>query len=334
VVGLEFGQETSARQAPAKTCLFPNGLDPYRFAIERKINFVTRCDSQTVAHRFRDHHLPLGANTVSHTSEYNCPPCPRQPGKARSWGPNLTTYMCGRFTLTQSRYALEGFFHVRPENDHVDDRVYVPHYNFPPTEQVPGARIGKDGEMRLDAYRWGFVPSWVRNIAEFKLTTINARSETVAKAKAKTYASAFRSHRLLVPADSFFEWDRTDPKNKQPYLFARRDGEPIVFAGLYDSYLHPDTSEGEHWIATCTILTTAANEDMPIHDRLPLILERDVWERWIDPELHDVDELEGMVGVASSGVLTHFPVDRKVGSVKNDDASCIERVDLSTATLF
>ena len=333
MISLEFGEQTPARQAPAKTCLLPNGLDPYGCAIERNINLVTRCDSQTVAHRFGYHHLPLGANTVSHTGKYNprlCPRLPRPSSKNRDL--ISTTYMCGRSTLTQSRYALEGFFHVKRENDHVDDHKYVPHYNFPPTEQVPGARIGKEGEMRLDTYRWDFVPNWVRNIAEFKLTTINARSESVAKAR--TYAAVFCSHRLLVPADSFFEWDRSNPKNKHPHLVARRDGEPMVFAGLYDSYFHPDTSEGERWIATCTILTTAANEDMPIHDRLPLILERDGWERWLDPELHDVDELEAMVSVAPFGVLTHYPVDRKVGSVKNDDASCIEPVDLSTGTLF
>ena len=108
----------------------------------------------------------------------------------------------------------------------------------------------------------------------------------------------------------------------------------MAFAGLYDSYLHPDTSEGERWVATCTILTTAANADMPIHDRLPLILEKDVWERWLDPDLQDVDELEGMIGVASEGVLRHYPVDRKVGSVKNDDASCIEPIELEAGTLF
>jgi putative SOS response-associated peptidase YedK len=126
--------------------------------------------------------------------------------------------VCGRFTLTQSRYQLEDSFQVKPDHDHIDERVYVPHYNLPPTEQVPGAHFGKDGEMRLDTYRWGFVPNWVRNIAEFKLTTINARAESVAKAK--TYSAAFRRHRLLVAADSFFEWDRTDQKNKQPYVFA------------------------------------------------------------------------------------------------------------------
>ncbi len=71
MIGFELGKETPARQAPAKTCLLSNGLDPYPGAIERKINLVTRCDPQTVAHRFRNHHLPLWANTVSHTGKYN-----------------------------------------------------------------------------------------------------------------------------------------------------------------------------------------------------------------------------------------------------------------------
>lgn len=88
-------------------------------------------------------------------------------------------------------------------------------------------------------------------------------------------------------------------------MFARRDGEPKAFAGLFDSYLHPETSDGERWVATCTILTTAANDDMPIRNRLPLILEKDVWERWLDRDLQDVAELEAIIRVASAGVLHH-----------------------------
>jgi putative SOS response-associated peptidase YedK len=111
-------------------------------------------------------------------------------------------------------------------------------------------------------------------------------------------------------------------------VFVRRDGEPMAFAGLFDSYLHPDASDGERWIATCTVLTTSANTDMPIHDRLPLILERDIWDRWLDPSVQDVDELEGLIHVAEPGVLRHYPVDRKVGSVKFNDPSLLEPIEL------
>lgn len=237
--------------------------------------------------------------------------------------------MCGRFTFTQSRYQLEGFFKVKPDHDHIVEGQLEPIWNLPPTTNIPGARVGRDGETQLDLYRWGFIPNWVTDISQFKFTTINARAESVARAK--TYASAFRRHRLVVPADSFFEWDRTDPKNKQPYVFVRQDGEPMAFAGLFDSYLHPDTSEGERWIATCTVLTTAANADMPIHDRLPLILERGLWDRWLDPSLQDVDELEQLIRVAEPGVLRHYPVDRKVGSVRFNDASLLEPIELVEA---
>jgi putative SOS response-associated peptidase YedK len=59
-----------------------------------------------------------------------------------------------------------------------------------------------------------------------------------------------------------------------------------------------------------------------------------VWERWLDPELQDIDELDAMIRVASPGVLRHYPVDRKVGSVKYDDESCIAPIELGAATLF
>jgi putative SOS response-associated peptidase YedK len=234
--------------------------------------------------------------------------------------------MCGRFFLTSSRYELEEFFGVSSKRDSIDDASAQPKFNLPPTWSVPGASIGSDDEMQLDLYRWGFIPNWVTNLAQFKLTTINARSEGVATAK--TYRAAFRSQRLLVSATGFFEWDRSNPKKKQPYAFVRNDGAPMAFAGLWDSYLHPDTSEGEHWIRTCTILTTAANEDMPIHDRLPLILERDLWSAWLDPDLQDVNELETMIRVAPTGVLRHYPVDRRVGNVNFDGPACIEPIEL------
>ena len=227
--------------------------------------------------------------------------------------------MCGRFYLTQPRHELEQFFGVKPERDFNGE--LQPKYNLPPTEQIPGASIDKTGEMRLDLYRWGLIPSWA-DLSNFKATTINARAESVTTKP--MYRSAFISRRLLIPADGFYEWDRTNPKAKQPYAFARKDGEPMAFAGLWEGYKHP---EGQ-WIHTCTILTTANNSDMPIHNRLPLILERDNWERWLDSELTDQDELEGMIHVAQPGILRHYPVDRSVGSVKIDNAGLIEPIEL------
>jgi putative SOS response-associated peptidase YedK len=131
-----------------------------------------------------------------------------------------------------------------------------------------------------------------------------------------------------VPADSFVEWDRLDAKNKQPYAFTRIDGELMAFAGLDDSHLHPDTSDGDRWIATFTILTTEANEDMPIHNRPPLILEKQAGERWLDPDVIDELELAVLTAVARTGVLDCCPVNRKVGSVKNNDASCVAPITL------
>lgn len=217
----------------------------------------------------------------------------------------------------QSRYDLEDLFGITADHDFTDELSLQSCYNIPPTRRIPGASIGQDDERQLALFRWGLIPSWVKDLSSFKATTINARAESVATKP--MYRSAFKSQRLLIPADAFYEWERSDPKNKQPYLFKRVDGEPMVFAGLFEYWQHP---EGE-WLASCTIITTSANEDMPIHDRMPVILERDAWDRWLDPDLHDRDELETMLLSSAPGILQHYLVDRRVGSVKNDDPSLI-----------
>ncbi len=103
----------------------------------------------------------------------------------------------------------------------------------------------------------------------------------------RSTASAFERKRVLVLADAFYEWKRV-ANAKQPYAFRRTDGQPIVFAGLGDHWKAPDG----HWLASATIITTSDNPDMhEIRDRMPVILESDVWDRWLDPALHDRSEL-------------------------------------------
>ncbi|HVB01644.1 MAG TPA: SOS response-associated peptidase family protein [Acidimicrobiales bacterium] len=98
-------------------------------------------------------------------------------------------------------------------------------------------------------------------------------------------------------------------------------------AGLYEFWRHP---EGE-WPTSCTIITTSANANMPIHDRIPVILESDVWDRWLDPEPQDRDELEAMLSSGTPGTLLHYPVDTRMGSTKNEDPSLIEPVEVAVA---
>lgn len=230
--------------------------------------------------------------------------------------------MCGRFFLTASRYELEELFELPPGHDLVDSSWFTARYNVPPSEAVIGVALDEHFERKMDLYRWGLVPSWVRDLSTFRATTINARVESVATKP--LFRAAFRQRRVLIPASGFFEWDRKDPKAKQPYAFVRTDGRPMAIAGLWEPFRN---AEG-HWTRSCAILTASGNEDMPIHDRAPVVLEREAWDKWLDPSINDPEELQDMLRLRPGGILRHYPVDRRVGSVSFDGPECIEPIEL------
>ena len=151
----------------------------------------------------------------------------------------------------------------------------------------------------------------------------NARRETLTTRP--TFRTAFRRRRLLVPADGFYEWtSKAGPKQKVPHYFTRSDGEPLALAGLWEYWRSPEGQERR----SATIITTAAGPDMDgIHDRQPVVLEADTWDRWLDPSLRDSDELEGMLGAGPQGVLRHRPVNQDVGNVQNDGQHLIAARD-------
>ena len=170
----------------------------------------------------------------------------------------------------------------------------------------------------LDQYRWGLVPSWVKDPKGVK-STFNARAEGLAS-KAM-FRSAFESRRILIPVDEFYEWETLGPKRKQPYAFRRSDGEPIVLAGLRE--WNPELGGNGR---TATIITTEAGPDMPIHNRQPVVLEREVWEHWLDAEVTGPEELEPLLRPTARGTLVHHPVGKEVGNVNNDGPELIEEV--------
>jgi putative SOS response-associated peptidase YedK len=227
--------------------------------------------------------------------------------------------MCGRISLhSPPRYFAE---ELDAEVVTGVDRSYEPSWNVGPTCEILGASDSEATPIRsraLQRYRWGLVPSWASSPAQSK-GAFNARAETVAT-KA-SFRSAFERRRLLVPVDEFYEWKKTDG-SKQPYAFRRADGHPLVFAGLWEPWR---PSKGEAVVLSAAIITTAAGADMePIHDRQPVVLGPEAWDRWLDPTCHDRDELEALLAPSPSGVLVRYPVDRRVGNVRNDGPELVE----------
>jgi putative SOS response-associated peptidase YedK len=228
--------------------------------------------------------------------------------------------MCGRYELHTHPAAIALAFAL----PHAPS--FEPSYNIAPMSDVPVVRIGADGRRELVRMRWGFVPRWAKD-PSIGNRMINARGETLPDKP--TFRMAFRRHRCLLPADGFYEWHALpgppgEPARKQPLHIGMKDGEPFGLAGLFERWMSPD---GEV-LDTCTIVTTEANALLaPVHDRMPLIVPREHFARWLDPRKGDVRDL---VVPYPAERMTHYPVSTRVNSVRHDDPKIIECVEPMT----
>jgi putative SOS response-associated peptidase YedK len=219
--------------------------------------------------------------------------------------------MCGRFTLFEADTVLCKEFGVS------GIPPLPPRYNIAPSQPVAAVRAASAGAGReLALLRWGLIPSWSKD-ATIGNRLINARAETVGEKP--SFRNAFRRHRCLIPANGFYEWRRQE-RGKQPYFVRMRDGRLFAFAGLWDRWENPDKGVLE----TCAILTTSANAVLaPIHDRMPVILHPETYERWLDPAVRDPESLTPLLVPFPPEEMLSFPVSPRVNPPTNDDAGCI-----------
>jgi putative SOS response-associated peptidase YedK len=221
--------------------------------------------------------------------------------------------MCGRFEIHSAVEIIAEIFGIADR-----DLEYPPHYNIAPSQDI--LIVVNDGKRRLIKSRWGFVPSWSRDLdASYKM--INARAETVASSKA--FKSAFEKQRCLVVADGFYEW-RREGTTRKPFYVRLKSHKPFGFAGLYNAWRSPD---GE-LLTMSTIITTVANQlVMPIHERMPVIAPADKYDLWLDPRVQDSSVLPGLLNPYPSEEMELFPVTPKVNSFKFDSPESIEPLD-------
>jgi putative SOS response-associated peptidase YedK len=193
-----------------------------------------------------------------------------------------------------------------------------PRYNIAPSQPVAAIRQSPQGR-ELVMLRWGLVPFWVKEL-KTGYSMINARAETVAEKP--SFRTAFQRRRCLIPADGFFEW-KPQAQGKQPYYIHRLDGEPLALAGLWDRWESPDQV-----IESCTILVTEANDLMrPIHDRMPVILDREHYRPWLDVSRFDRGQLQALLRPYGGNDLECYPVDKHINNARNDDVRCLKLQD-------
>jgi putative SOS response-associated peptidase YedK len=227
--------------------------------------------------------------------------------------------MCGRYRLSRRKQAIDEYFSTDPTG-----ADWTPRYNISPTQSVPIVRQNpKQPTRTLSLVRWGLIPSWTKG-ATIGSGVINARAETAANKP--SFSEALRQRRCLIPADGFYEWQRT-ATGKQPYCFEVSDNEVFAFAGLWEQWRSP----GANPVQTCAILTTTANQIMSdVHDRMPVILSPDSYDLWLDPGFGNVADLTDLLK-PYSGTMRRYLVSARVNSVANDDPLCAESVTLKQA---
>ena len=184
--------------------------------------------------------------------------------------------MCGRYQLRKPGQAKK-LVYSEDEEEFSEIRI-VPKFSYRPSEMLPIIRFDEGKHRVFAEAKWGFVPFWTKEKPPF--APINAKSETVATNG--MYREAFKQRRCIIPADGFWEpKGAASLKIRQPYFFRRPDAGVFALAGLWDRWVNP---QGE-LVATCVMLTTGPNELMrPIHERMPVILQPDDYDRWLDPE--------------------------------------------------
>ncbi|MFC4536116.1 SOS response-associated peptidase [Sphaerisporangium dianthi] len=184
---------------------------------------------------------------------------------------------------------------------------------------------------RLEVVKWGLVPSWAKD-PSIGSRMINARVETLAEKP--SFRRAFAKRRCLLPADGYYEWYRADKKTKQPYFIHPEDGGVMAMAGLYEFWKDPSRAEDDplKWLTTCTVITTTAEDHLGhIHDRMPVIIKRDMWADWLDPGRTDPGEVMGLLKDAPPSGLAAYPVSSEVNSVRNNGPHLLEPESPETA---
>jgi putative SOS response-associated peptidase YedK len=243
--------------------------------------------------------------------------------------------MCGRYLLDVPGSDLANFFTV----DENRASGFAPVYNAAPTQQLP-VIVSEESKSVLETMRWGLLPLWAARQLEqggaSKIPSsgwINARAETVATQPA--FRKAFAQRRCLVPASGFYEW-MTAPSAavgpgakgkavKTPFCIRPLDRQPIAFAGVYEQWVN---TEGELARSFAIVTTTPSGDVKDIHDRMPVILEGDAAQAWVEPRTgeDDVDDLLDLLKPFRGGALETYEVSRDVNSARNDHPGLAEPV--------
>jgi putative SOS response-associated peptidase YedK len=236
--------------------------------------------------------------------------------------------MCGRYRLTKRRMLeIEQYYEI---DELADLEIWKREYNIPPREMAP-AILEVHGKRRLTVGLWSLMGPWADSLENAnRASTFNAKAETLTDRPA--YRNAFLKRRCVVPAEAFYEW--VGPKKeRQPLNIARKNGKLLSMAGLFN-YWKPAASQGRPML-TFTVVTTVPSQWMArIHNRMPVILQDNQIDTWLDLTVSDPHQLGELLRPPPEGFLDCYAVSRQINSVKFDDAEHAKQIALDYAGLL
>ena len=228
--------------------------------------------------------------------------------------------MCGRFGLFAELDALAEQFNFDPS---IMRDIYSPRWNIPPTAPVLTVQLpssnGQSGRNTARLLRWGMTGVRGPHSRGSNRPLFNVRGETVHRLP--SFRHAFKERRCLIPANGFYEWKRDESGNRTPEWFHLADEAPLAFAGIWSNERSED---GE--IYSCAIITCAANDLVaPIHHRMPVLMPREMYWEWLNPEAA-MDDLLALVQPSVWHNVAHHTVSREVNRADNDYPALIEGI--------
>lgn len=234
--------------------------------------------------------------------------------------------MCGRFTATDlsDLATFIAFVNRAP--------FFTPRCNIAPRQSVPVILLEHDQPV-MKLMRWGLIPAWAKDEGMGD-RLINARAETLIEKP--SFRKPYERQRCLVPADGFYEWQTNASGDKIPFRFTMKDKSVFCFAGLWDRWIRPpregefvlsddgDTAEPSRTVETFSIITTAANKMVArVHDRMPVILQRNHYDWWIDTR-HHAEFVRSLIRSYPAEDMDCYRVSALVNNARNESPECLK----------
>lgn len=226
--------------------------------------------------------------------------------------------MCGRYAFYEHQELSERLTNVSLDTAFFDR--FRPTWNAAPSQTLP-IIVEDDGQVSVRGMTWGLIPKWTNPGERPKVAPINARAETLTDKP--MFRSLVKYRRCLVPANGFYEWRRT-PNGKDPFYVTPTGRQLMLFAGLFDEA----KDVGGESLKSFSIITTSASDAMShLHDRMPVILDDQDLEAWLDRDLTDFEPLEGLLQPVPDDAIAIRPVSREVNNTRHDGPDLIEPLD-------